>query len=297
MTTRSASSYPSTPCPTTTPSARRSASAARISAVADDCHPPEPVAGTHHARQAGTSAARPYSPAHTAPAPARARRRRVVTATGAVAGSTGLLGISLSTKAGSPQFYLLTMGLAGTSAATGALSSGPLPLDTPPGHDSDRRHPVVMPVLTSARRLPGSSTAPRDSPGTSPRSTGPSAAFCRHERRIRRKTPRRSPLPPHRTTSRSRRSSHPASKRRESRRAAVPREPRSCRPSSHHASGARTRPTTNLLNRGIPPQPRRPATPRKAVPGTSPVPRGYVRATTAAPSLARNTPFGRPRFT
>jgi uncharacterized protein len=86
-------------------------------------------------------------PPHAEPATARARRRRAVTATG-ISGA-GLLGISLSTKAGSPQFYLLTMGLAGTWAA-GALSSGPLPLDTPPGQDSNRRHPVVMPVLTGA---------------------------------------------------------------------------------------------------------------------------------------------------
>jgi membrane protease YdiL (CAAX protease family) len=85
--------------------------------------------------------------AHAEPETARARRRRIVTATGI--GGAGLLGISLSTKAGSPQFYLLTMGLASTWAA-GALSSGPLPLDTPPGQGSDRRHPVVVPVLTGA---------------------------------------------------------------------------------------------------------------------------------------------------
>ena len=39
-------------------------------------------------------------PAHTEPTTAHARRRRVVTATGI--GGAGLLGISLSTKAGSP---------------------------------------------------------------------------------------------------------------------------------------------------------------------------------------------------
>jgi len=86
-------------------------------------------------------------PAHTEPATARARRRRVVTATGI--GGAGLLGISLSTKAGSPQFYLLTMSLAGTWA-TGALSSGPLPLGTAQGQDGAQRRPVVMPVLTGA---------------------------------------------------------------------------------------------------------------------------------------------------
>jgi len=83
-------------------------------------------------------------PAHAEPATARARRR-AVTATGI--GGAGLLGISLSTKAGSPQFYLLTMGLAGTWAA-GALACGPLPLGTAQGQDGTQRLPVVMPVLT-----------------------------------------------------------------------------------------------------------------------------------------------------
>lgn len=86
-------------------------------------------------------------PAQAEPVTARARRRRIITATGI--GGAGLLGLSLSTRPGSPQFYLLTMGLAGTWAA-GALSSGPLPLDTLPGQHRDRRHPVVMPVLTGA---------------------------------------------------------------------------------------------------------------------------------------------------
>ncbi len=88
-----------------------------------------------------------FLPAHAEPAAVRARRRRVVTATGI--GGAGLLGISLSTRAGSPQFYLLTMGLAGTWAA-GALSSGPLPLNMAQGREDTRRHPVVMPVLTGA---------------------------------------------------------------------------------------------------------------------------------------------------
>ena len=86
-------------------------------------------------------------PAHTESATARARRRRVVTVTGI--GGAGLLGISLSTRPGSPQFYLLTMGLAGTWA-TGALSSGPLPLGTAQGQGGVHRRPVVMPVLTGA---------------------------------------------------------------------------------------------------------------------------------------------------
>ena len=101
-----------------------------------------------------TTSARQDSPlpghfpaARAEPATVRARRRQVVTATGI--GGAGLLGISLSTKAGSPQFYLLTMGLAGTWAA-GALSSGPLPLNPTQGREDARRHPVVMPMLTGA---------------------------------------------------------------------------------------------------------------------------------------------------
>ena len=74
-------------------------------------------------------------------------RRLIVTATG-IAGA-GLLGISLSTKAGSPQFYILTMGLAGTWAV-GALSSGPLPLNITKDRNGTWRRPVVMPVLTGA---------------------------------------------------------------------------------------------------------------------------------------------------
>jgi uncharacterized protein len=86
-----------------------------------------------------------FPPAHAAPTTSRARRRRIVTATGI--GGAGLLGLSLSTRAGSAQFYLLTMGLAGTWAA-GALSAGPLPLSTTqyPGN----AHPMVTPVLTGA---------------------------------------------------------------------------------------------------------------------------------------------------
>ncbi len=94
---------------------------------------PPPLPG--HARQA-----------HTEPATVRTRRR-IVTATGI--GGAGLLGISLSTRAGSPQFYLLTMGLAGTWTA-GALSSGPLPLNMTQGPEDTWRHRIVMPVLAGA---------------------------------------------------------------------------------------------------------------------------------------------------
>jgi uncharacterized protein len=75
----------------------------------------------------------------------RACGRRVVIATSI--GGAGLLGISLSTKAGSPQFYVLTMGLAGTWAV-GALGSGPLPLYSTQGRDNAYRHRVALPVLT-----------------------------------------------------------------------------------------------------------------------------------------------------
>jgi hypothetical protein len=69
----------------------------------------------------------------------------VVIATGI--GGAGLLGISLSTKPGSPQFYILTMGVAGTWAA-GALGSGGLHLQSTQGRENTQHRPVVMPVLT-----------------------------------------------------------------------------------------------------------------------------------------------------
>ena len=64
---------------------------------------------------------------------------------GAGVGGAALLGTSLSTRPGSPQFYALTMGLAGTWA-TGAAASGFLS----PGRPGRRRHAglVVAPVLT-----------------------------------------------------------------------------------------------------------------------------------------------------
>jgi membrane protease YdiL (CAAX protease family) len=113
------------------------------------------TAGRSSRRRERATSARQDSPlpghfpaARAEPATVRARRRQVITAATGISGA-GLLGISLSTKAGSPQFYLLTMGLAGTWAA-GALSSGPLPLNMTQGREDARRHPVVMPVLTGA---------------------------------------------------------------------------------------------------------------------------------------------------
>jgi len=86
----------------------------------------------------------PHPRAGGAP-PARARRGPVLAATGI--GGAALLGMSLSTEPGSPQFYLLTTGLAGTWAA-GALSTGPLPL-AKPGRGGGAP-PLVTPVLIGA---------------------------------------------------------------------------------------------------------------------------------------------------
>jgi CAAX protease family protein len=72
-------------------------------------------------------------------------RGPVLAATG-ICGAA-LLGMSLSTRPGSPQFYLLTTGLAGTWAA-GALSTGPLPLARP-GRGRGAP-PLVTPVLIGA---------------------------------------------------------------------------------------------------------------------------------------------------
>jgi CAAX protease family protein len=76
--------------------------------------------------------------------PATPARRGWVLA-GAGAGGAGLLGISLSTRPGSPQFYALTMGLASTWAA-GAAASG----SVSPGRPGRQRPAglVVAPVLT-----------------------------------------------------------------------------------------------------------------------------------------------------
>jgi membrane protease YdiL (CAAX protease family) len=72
----------------------------------------------------------------------RARRRRIVTATG-ISGA-GLLAASLSARPGSRQFYLLTTGLAATWAG-GALAAGPPPWGRTVPHSL-----MIMPVLTGA---------------------------------------------------------------------------------------------------------------------------------------------------
>jgi len=145
--------------------------------TADDRGPPEPRRGRSTSVWHG--APPPPLPGHVPsaradPETARARRRLIVTATGI--GGAGLLGLSLSTKAGSPQFYTLTMGLAGTWAA-GALSSGPLPLNITKDRDGTCRRPVVMPVLTGAGAF-GLFCGAAQLARHIPRSTGPSAASC-----------------------------------------------------------------------------------------------------------------------
>ena len=74
------------------------------------------------------------------------RRRRRVTA-GVAVGGAGLLGVSLSTRPGSPAFYGLTLAVAGTWV-TGGLASGPLHLGWMLTPDSQLRRPVVTPVVT-----------------------------------------------------------------------------------------------------------------------------------------------------
>ena len=125
-------------------------------------------------RGPGCSASSTSAASATTGTPCRRTCAAAVTATGI--GGAGLLGISLSAKDSSPQFYILTTGLAGAWAA-GALSSGPLPLDTTKDRDGTWRRPVVMPVLTGAGAFGlfyGAARLARHIP----RSTGPSAASC-----------------------------------------------------------------------------------------------------------------------
>ena len=84
---------------------------------------------------------------HREPDSAFARRRQVVAAT-SLAGA-GLLGVSLSTRPGSWQFYASTLGVALTWTA-GGTASGPLHLGRARGIDDALHRPVVLPVLTGA---------------------------------------------------------------------------------------------------------------------------------------------------
>ncbi len=74
------------------------------------------------------------------------RRRRRVTGVVSVAGAS-LLGVSLSTPPGSPRFYGLTLGVAGTWVA-GGLASGPLHLGRMFGPGDQLRRPLLTPVLS-----------------------------------------------------------------------------------------------------------------------------------------------------
>jgi membrane protease YdiL (CAAX protease family) len=76
------------------------------------------------------------------------RRRRRVTAGVSVAGA-GLLGVSLSRRPDSPEFYGLTLAVAGTWVA-GGLASGPLHLGFTQSPEQTLHRPVLTPVLTGA---------------------------------------------------------------------------------------------------------------------------------------------------
>ncbi|WP_127782065.1 type II CAAX endopeptidase family protein [Rhodococcus sp. X156] len=84
---------------------------------------------------------------HWEPDAAFARRRKVVGAV-SVAGA-GLLGVSLSTEPGSPEFYGLTLAVAATYTA-GGLASGPLHRGWARGPDGALHRPVLVPVLVGA---------------------------------------------------------------------------------------------------------------------------------------------------
>ena len=81
---------------------------------------------------------------HREPDEAFRRRRRVVT--GVTATGAGLLGVSLSTRPGSWQFYAATASVAGTWTA-GGLASGPLHLGHTLTRDRTLRRPVLTPIL------------------------------------------------------------------------------------------------------------------------------------------------------
>jgi hypothetical protein len=74
------------------------------------------------------------------------RRRRRVTGAVAVTGAA-LLGVSLSTPPGSPRFYGLTLGVAGTWVV-GGLASGPLHLGRMFGPGDRLRRPALTPVVS-----------------------------------------------------------------------------------------------------------------------------------------------------
>ncbi|HEU0104087.1 MAG TPA: type II CAAX endopeptidase family protein [Mycobacteriales bacterium] len=82
---------------------------------------------------------------HREPDEAFARRRKVVA--GVSLAGAGLLGVSLSTRPDSVEFYALTLGVAGTWVA-GGFASGPLHLGWMQARNDTLRRPVLTPVLT-----------------------------------------------------------------------------------------------------------------------------------------------------
>lgn len=74
------------------------------------------------------------------------RRRRRVTLGVSVVGA-GLLGLSLTRRPGSPEFYAATFAVAGVWAA-GGVASGPLHLGFTQAGGTPPRRPVLTPVLT-----------------------------------------------------------------------------------------------------------------------------------------------------
>ena len=82
---------------------------------------------------------------HAEPAEVQTRRRRVVAGISVL--GTGLLGLSLSTRPDSRQFYGLTAAVAATWTG-GGLLSGPLHLGWIEGRDQRLRRPVITPVAT-----------------------------------------------------------------------------------------------------------------------------------------------------
>ncbi|MEP6760277.1 MAG: CPBP family glutamic-type intramembrane protease, partial [Sporichthyaceae bacterium] len=82
---------------------------------------------------------------HPEPASAVSRRRRVVAGVSLL--GTGLLGLSLSTKPNSKEFYGLTAAVAATWIS-GGLLSGPLHLGWIQSRDQQLRRPIVTPVAT-----------------------------------------------------------------------------------------------------------------------------------------------------
>ena len=85
-------------------------------------------------------------PVEHAETPSVVRRRRRVVAGVSLLG-TGLLGLSLSSKPNSKEFYGLTAAVAATWTA-GGLLSGPLHLGWIQGRDQHLRRPVLTPVAT-----------------------------------------------------------------------------------------------------------------------------------------------------